>query len=259
MTIIEEIPLAIARDWPYFFSIVPVADMFVDGSYQRPGRKFKEVFDPFLVQTLTLSDRGDNTFAIVDGQRRWLSAQEAQVPALPAIVFVKMTRELEAELFARFQNNRLRIDPYHRWRAMVVAGSKQAKGVERMLKDTGWEFAHKANQPGTLAAVSTVEKMFARDSVATRRALVVLKNVWANEVISGNIIGGLATFISKHDPQDEMLEEKLVMHSPMDVLRMSSALRGGTGHGGGSFGYTARAFFELYSRPRRSKPGEHAS
>lgn len=86
---------------------VKVASLFVDHRYQRGVKKgsvrrlvegwtWRKYF-PILVAPR--GGQGIDRYAIIDGQQRWMAAQELGIESLPAILIVASSLEDEAELF----------------------------------------------------------------------------------------------------------------------------------------------------------------
>lgn len=241
--------------WPYSFEILDVSRLFVDETYQRPlttlARKIENDFDPGLVGTLIVSDRGKGKYAIVDGQTRAaailnLSSEDKAPLGVPCLVYHGLTRADEASLFARLQLERRGIASAHRFRAAIVAGDPEAIAIEEIAGDAGFPIGPAGN--GNLSAVAALEKVYRRGPDLLRRTLVILRAAWPDVVPSGDVIRGLGLLLSQDTSiDDERLTDRLAAVPLDQVKRRALALSEGMGGGGSAEKYMARAIAAIYS------------
>lgn len=240
--------------WPYSFQVLEVSRLFVDESYQRPltslARKIEKNFDPALVGTLIVSDRGKNRYAIVDGQTRAsailnLSADDRAPLGVPCLVYHGLTRADEASLFARLQLERRGIASAHRFRAAVVAGDEESIAIEGIAAHAGFPIGPAGN--GNLSAVAALEKVYRRGPEILERTLKVFKIAWPEVVPSGDLLRGLGYLLAHQAVVDDRMIAQLRGVTPDELKRRASALREGMGHGGGSDKYVAQALAAIYS------------
>lgn len=243
---------AAAVEWPYRFAVVELGEMFVDQAYQRPLTSFveriKRNFDPALVGTLVLSERADGRYAIIDGQTRWAAMSDLDFDNAPCVVFHGLTQAQEAELFARLQKERRGVLSYHRFRADLVANKPEAVAINRLVEDCGYKVG-----PGgtlTIPAVAALEQSYRRGADILERALLLFREAWQEKwVPAGDHIKGMAYFLQRHPSiDDERMARRLSIISPDELKRRASALREGSGHGGGSDKYMAGAIEGAYGK-----------
>lgn len=241
--------------WPYRYEVIETGRLIVDHSYQRPLTSFvkriADAWDPALVGTLVVSERGDGTFAVVDGQTRMSAASERDVMELPCIVYMGMSVADEASLFARLQKERRGIASYFRFRASLVAGEDEAVQIDRIARECGYEVGATAVKEGNIiSAVAGLEKVYRRDPTLLERVLLIIKEAWGeSHTPSGDILRGLGHFLATtENVDDEKLAEKMKGVSPDELKRRASALREGAGRGGGTDKYVSGAIDGVYRR-----------
>lgn len=248
-------------DFPYEFRVVSISEMFVDDSYQRPLTSFVDRiiknYDPALVGTLVLSFRDDGRrtqqrYAVVDGQTRMEGMRELGILTAPAVVFYDLTRQQEAQLFAKLQKERRGIASFHRFRAAFVGGEEEPKAIMRIATGAGYVIGidDKRKQ---ISAVAALEKVYRRSPELLERTLLILKEAWRDRHMpNGEVIRGMGYFLDRNENvDDDRMASRLSTISPEELKRRSSALREGAGHGGGSERYMAGAIEGVYRAPRR--------
>jgi hypothetical protein len=260
--------IADASEWPYRFEVVKVDQMVIDHVYQRPATSFvakiAENFNPALIGTLVLSERKPGStyldedgekhktegvqFAVVDGQTRREGAKLRDVLELPALVYSGMTVAQEAGLFASLQKERRGIASFHRFRADLVNGDPQAVDIEKIVKGTGYTIGVD-RKAGDISAVAALEAAYKRGADTLERTMVILKAAWPDTVPDGGVIRGMSYLIVRlPSMDDERMVSRLRDVTMTDLARRASALREGTGLGGGSDKYMADALEGVYKR-----------
>ena len=129
-----------------YVTAIPARHLFVDHSYQRPldeDRITKMVadFNPELLGVIDVSDRGDGTFAIVEGQHRWAAAREAHPEHdgvhLVCLVHTGLTATDEARLFHQIDVRRRSLSGWDRWKARRGAGDPVVAEIEAVVTGHG--------------------------------------------------------------------------------------------------------------------------
>ena len=105
---------------------VPVSLMRLDKSYQRETnneniQKLIRDWDNDRCDFLLVSFR-DDKFYVVDGQHRYTAANYKGIEELPCIIFTNLTREQEARLFARQNENVKKLTIYDVFKANIANG-----------------------------------------------------------------------------------------------------------------------------------------
>lgn len=241
------------EEWPYSFEILHVDDLFIDDSYQRPLTNFvgriRRLFDPALVGTLVVSERG-GSYAVVDGQTRAAAVRELAAAGrapkeVPCLVYRGLSRAEEASLFARLQKERRGISSYHRFRAAVVAGELEANAIQRIVEDAGYDTGY---GPNHISAVAGLEKVYRRSPQILDLVLMIIRNAWGERHMpKGDVLRGLGCFLDHVENVDEeRLTARLATVTPAELARRSSALREGADRGG-SDKYMAEAIEAVYN------------
>ncbi len=130
--------------------------------------KMADRFTPTALSTITVSQRDNGDVVVLDGRHRCAAAKLAGYKGLiPAVVHTGLSREQEAELFIRMNENR-----------SVSSLSKFVRGVDARFPDEveindiveshGWKIGI-ANSDGTLAAVQALYRIY-RDAVGVPMA-----------------------------------------------------------------------------------------
>lgn len=105
---------------------VPISLMDLDKSYQREVNE-KHVNKLFITwdgdkcDFLLVSFR-DNRFKILDGQHRYLAAKYRGIKNLPCIILTGLTREQEARIFSRQNENVKKLTIYDVFKANIANG-----------------------------------------------------------------------------------------------------------------------------------------
>jgi hypothetical protein len=269
-----EAPNSKPAKFPYRFEVVRLELTFVDGLYQRPltslAEQIGENFDELLVQTLTLSERSgekktaprgpnDEPFAVVDGQTRRAGALTFGVVELPALVYMGLTRADEASLFSRLQRNRRNMMTHERFRAALVAGEPEAKGIAAILKRFGYQVGPRgAESRKTIQAVAALEVLYRRDPLLLEKTIRVIDAGWGqhprlNEVFSAEMIRGVGRVLA--DPKTNVDEGQLIarmqMNDPIRVKMNADHLRAGSSGSGSAAVFMAQAIMGVYNSKRR--------
>jgi len=174
-----------------YVSAVPVTEMFVDHSYQRPldpprMRRMAETWEVPLVGIVEVSDRGPAhtpRYAVIDGQHRYAAAGLRDPNAiLVANVHTGLSVRDEARLFWYFDSKRTRLTGWDRWHARRGAGDPVVLAVEDVIEAAGLR-VDPAPANGNIRCVATCEKVVALgggDLLAA--ALNLITEVWGVRV-----------------------------------------------------------------------------
>lgn len=261
--------------WPYEFAVLALDQLFVDEEYQRPLTTFvqriEKNYDPALIQCLIVSDRGNDSYAIIDGQTRWAGATRVGVTHLPCVVYKDLDQAQEAELFAKFQTERRGMTSSSRFRAEVIAKKMSAGIIDALVKDEGYVIDHNdsTGEGNNIRAIGAVEYVFWNCEVSKRRrsdlananpellqrTLQIIKAAWPPPhptATSAQVIRGLGFFLKNEEVDDERLVARLKKLQPSELSRRADQLREGRGLEGNSPSYLAEAVSSEYRRRGRS-------
>jgi hypothetical protein len=270
--------------WPFRFEVLPLDKLAVDEDYQRPlttfVSKIQKNYDPALVQTFIVSERAVDPvwYAVIDGQTRMTAMRNLGLGFAPCVVYVGLTQDQEAALFAKFQTERRGMTSSSRFRAQVIARDINAQVIDALVKDEGYyidqnDRAREDNdvEPGrNIRAVSAVEFVFwncatsrlGRGDMANanpellKRTLRIIRAAWPPphpNALSATMIRGVGQYLRDHERIDEdRLIARLQRLQPSELARRADQLREGRGMEGNSPVYLSEALASEYNRKGRT-------
>ncbi|MFJ9581437.1 DUF6551 family protein [Streptomyces sp. NPDC101191] len=222
---------------------IPVENLFVDHDVQREpdkarAKKMADAFDENKLGSIIVSDRGNGTFHIIDGQHRWLAAREAQHLYLHADVHTGLARAQEADMFLAKNRDSKKPSAFDEHKNGVAAGHSPYVEVEAVLKKHHLTAgSSSANQFGAITKAHALVKQFGAD--ALDRALTVAENAWGRSRFTweGVIIHGLGLIIGRHPEliDDKRMAQRLASTSTAEGMKgriTTAATGGGTRHDG---------------------------
>ncbi|MCX2185645.1 DUF6551 family protein [Streptomyces sp. SKN60] len=222
---------------------IPVQKLFVDYDVQREpdrrrAKKIAEAFDENKLGSIIVSDRGDGTFHIIDGQHRWLAAKEAEHPYLHADVHTGLERAQEADMFLAKNRDSKKPSAFDEHKNGVAAGHSPYVEAEAVLKKHNLTAgSSSANQFGAITKAHALVKQFGPDVLD--RALTVAENAWGRSRFTweGVIIHGLGLIIGRHPEliDDKRMAQRLASTSTAEGMKgriTTAATGGGTRHDG---------------------------
>jgi len=130
-------------------------------------RKTAATFDPTLVGTLDVSERGHGaSFAIMDGQGRFETMKLVGKTQAYAAIYTGLDVQAEAAFFLHKNMNRKAIHPYHIYQAKLTAQDPVAIAVGEITQQYGYEVsivsASNRNIPEKISAISSLEEAYNR-------------------------------------------------------------------------------------------------
>jgi len=248
-------------EFPHRWEILATDRLFVDKRYQRRATSFVKTiaaaFDPLLFQVVIVSERTKGRskapYAIIDGQTRWLAAQEVGLPEVPCLILSGLSQADEARVFGDLQTKRRGMASWERFRANVAAGKPEAVQIHALVNEVGFKImgvdSEESKDPTVIAATVALERTYRIDPTQLERTLVDLKDAWPDVKPGADTIRGLHYFFrhAEDSIDDERLVRRLKVAGPEQLYRRASALREGSGSGGGtSEKYMSAAIDALY-------------
>lgn len=168
-------------DWPFRVELIDLNRAHVDHSYQRPVdwlwvRKTAAIFDPTLVGTLDVSERGHGaSFAIMDGQGRTEAMKLLGKSQAYASIYSGLDVQAEALFFLHKNMNRKAIHPYHIYSAKLTANDPVAVAMKAITEQFGYEVsivsASNRNIPEKISAISSLQEAYERKNDRFRECL----------------------------------------------------------------------------------------
>lgn len=214
---------------------LPVRALFADTTYQRDRdekrcRKMAEAFDRRLLGVVQVSDRGDDTYAILDGQHRHGAALLADPDShLVCEIYTGLTRAAEAELFHELNARRKALSFWDRWKSRRASGDERVLAIEQVLADHNLQ-VHPAPTDGNVAAMSALETivddlgdLHLLDSVV---ALLIAAFGRSRDAFNGGLMHGLALVLCAYDWDEIDMDRLVAQLSEVPVRQMKARASG---------------------------------
>lgn len=199
---------------------IKTGELFVDSKVQRSitkssvNKKVKE-FDSNALGILIVSKRANGLYHILDGQHRFLAAVECGIEELECEVHVNLTEKEEAELFLKYNQERVSTKPIDHFNIEVKAGKTDSVIINSILNEFNLNVSRRSVQAPK--ALKQVYNNYGEDNF--RKTLRLINEVWGVEAMKAPVIGGISTFI---DLGGEKLNiDKLIItlkHSPNRIF-----------------------------------------
>ena len=218
---------------------LPLDQLRVDERYQRPLsytkiKRFTDNFDFNALGALWVSKRGEQEYAIIDGQHRAEAVKlvfdgNADVPCL---VFEHLTEEQEAALFVKAQN-RIHMNAVDVFKADLFAGNPDALEIERIVQGRGFTFGSgdvTVAKPYEVKAIGTVRAIYEQGGEwALDTILKIIDACWDADAraMHQDFFRGLFSFIMRyHGFYDEKrLISRLAEYSPLQIARRVDVMK----------------------------------
>jgi hypothetical protein len=213
---------------------IAVEDLNIADSYQRtivPGRVNRIVknLDQDAFGSLTVGQRSDGSYWVVDGMQRLTAARKLGIAMVPCDVFQSDGQEHEARVFRLKNRERTNVSSLSLFRAQLTEGDEQTITIERIVRDAGLKLSLRDEGKGWpyVKAVKALERSFQRVGAdGLSAALRIIIETWPGEdgAMQGDMIEGMCWFIKKNPDFDESrLCEKLRTKSVSGVIRAADA------------------------------------
>lgn len=240
-------------------SFMPVDALSVDHNYQRPTNQLRirqmTPFAPSLVGRLTVSQRTDGTFWVVDGQHRLEAAKRNGVSSVPCTVYKGWTMKDEAWIYSFRNRTQIKPSQYDIHKASVLFGDPIALDLEKIVAEIGGAIGSR-NSPavGTrdhIACVDSLRRIYGMKNEHgrypierypkqngrehLRKTLHVINAAWGDiadtamvRPFHGGLVRGMAVFLwhASDDPNFE--EGKLIealrrpKATPFDIMNAAN-------------------------------------
>lgn len=213
---------------------IAVDELNIADSYQRTivtGRvnRIAKNLDQDAFGSLTVGQRRDGTYWVVDGMQRLTAARKLGIAMVPCDVFQSEGQEHEARVFRLKNRERTNVSSTALFRAQLTEGDKQTLAIADAVKNAGFKLGldnHSTRWP-YIRAVKALERSFQRvEGAGLISGLSVLADAWPGEdgALQGDMIEGICWFIKKHPDFDrERLVSRLSKKSVTGVVRAADA------------------------------------
>jgi hypothetical protein len=247
---------------------IAVEELNISDAYQRtivPARvnRIAKNLDQDAFGSLTVGQRRDGSYWVVDGMQRLTAARKLGIAMVPCDVFQSDGQEHEARVFRLKNRERTNVSACALFKAQLTEGDEQSIQIAEVVKDAGLKLAlrDEGSHYPYLKAVKALERSFqrvGRDGLSL--ALSIIIQSWPGEdgSLQGDMIEGMCWFIKKCPDLDrDRLVNRLSKKSVMSVLRAADAnLKLGRDRDSSSYGRsmaTYDAISLIYSKGMRKK------
>lgn len=251
---------------------ISVDELNISDAYQRTVVKARvnriaKNLDQDAFGSLTVGQRADGSYWVVDGMQRLMAARKLGIAMVPCDVFQSEGQEHEARVFRLKNRERTNVSAVALFNAQMTEGDRQTLEIAEVVKRAGLKL--RLREDGGqgwpyIKAVKCLERSFQRvGAEGLSTVLRVLVESWPGEdgAIQGDMIEGMAWFVKKHEGFDERrLVERLSKKSIAGIIRAADAnFKLGRDRSTGQYGrslatYDAIAF--IYMKGMRRKKAE---
>lgn len=217
--------------------MLPVGWLFVDfekyqRTFSRPHAvKIAQNFNPESFGILKVAQRGNNRYAIIDGQHRWEAAKILKIPTVPCEIVPNSSAEKEAVIFTN-SNQTKQLTNFDRLKASIAAKNSYALELKSIVESHGFRLGKRSGK-GIIAAVYACKMVFAESSETLDKVLEIIQSIWADRPMAthGYLIQGLATLLNwveknKFEMKPGRLAEVLAKKPPVHFLAIGNTLPG---------------------------------
>lgn len=214
------------------FVIVPVEDLHIDDSYQRPVhshvKTIAQEWDDMKCDPLKINYRRDGNLYVWDGQHRLVALKMMGVDYVLCVITVGLTQEQEAALFGCQGNGIKKPDPYDIFKANVCSGEETDTAIKNMCDKYDLIVNRNNKKAGNLSCLTLAREIFKRgkeDIGYFEWVLELLHKAKWNEFPQSHchrVINSLYEIRKASDEENEFIQRKLIAYlkktSPDELL-----------------------------------------
>ena len=250
---------------------IDVDELNISDAYQRTiiartVNRIAKNLDQDAFGSLTVGQRADGSYWVVDGMQRLTAARKLGIGMVPCDVFQSEGQEHEARIFRLKNRERTNVSSISLFRAQLTEGDRQSLQIADVVRRAGFKLAlreESAKWP-YIRAVKALERSYQRvGEEGLSEAFTILNEAWPGEdgALQGDMIEGVCWFIKKHPGFDrDRLVGRLAKKSINGVLRAADAnLKLGRDRDSSSYGRsmaTYDAINFIYTKGMRRKRTE---
>ena len=215
------------------FVIVPVEDLHIDESYQRPVQSHVNTiareWDDMKCDPLKINYRSDGYLYVWDGQHRLVALRIMGVDYVLCVITVGLTQEQEAELFGCQGNGIKKPDPYDIFKANVCAGEEIDTAIKTMCDKYDLLVNRNNKRAGNLSCLTLAREIFRKgdeDREYFEWVLELLHKATWNEFPQSHchrVINSLYEIRKSSGEENEYVQRRLVAYlkntNPDELLR----------------------------------------
>lgn len=207
---------------------IGVDELNISDAYQRtivPARvnRIAKNLDQDAFGSLTVGERRDGTYWVVDGMQRLTAARKLGIGMVPCDVFKSEGQEHEARVFRLKNKERTNVTACALFRAQLVEGDEQTVEIAKAVEHAGLSLRFESGKPGWpfVKAVVSLERAFRKvGKEGLAAVLSIICEAWFGEsdALRGDIITGLSYFIHKTPGYDKDRLVKRLSEKPISAL-----------------------------------------
>lgn len=213
---------------------ISVDELNISDAYQRtivPARvnRIAKNLDQDAFGSLTVGQRKDGSYWVVDGMQRLTAARKLMIAMVPCDVFESEGQEHEAKVFRLKNRERTNVSSAALFRAQLTEGDEQSLQIADVVRKSGLKLAlrdESAKWP-YIKAVKALERCFQRvGGEGLFAALGIVSEAWPGEdgALQGYMIEGMCWFLKKHPDFDrQRLVSRLAKKSIIGIVRAADA------------------------------------
>ncbi len=220
------------------FELVPIRDLVSNQEYQRTlsmnhVKKAVEEFDLNQINPIKVSRR-NGVYYVFNGQHTAeivAMASGSRDTPVWCMIYDDLEYVEEADIFANQMKNVKALQPCEIFKANCEAGNDKALIIKGLVESYDLKI-NAAAIPGTIAAVSTLEKIYDRYGYdVLNRVLNLIVITWEgeNKSYSSNILNGVTRLVTAYEDKlkDEVFKDKLGGMSIKELSRTAKERRAG--------------------------------
>lgn len=214
------------------FVIVPVEDLHIDESYQRPVQShvktIAQEWDDMKCDPLKINYRADGYLYVWDGQHRLVALRIMGVDYVLCVITVGLTQEQEESLFGCQGIGIKKPDPYDIFKANVCSGEEIDTAIKNMCDNYDLLVNRNNKKAGNLSCLTLVRKIFEKgieDREYFEWVLELLHKARWNEFPQSHchrVINSLYEIRKSFGKENEFVQRKLIAYlkesNPDDLL-----------------------------------------
>ncbi len=200
------------KEEPTSTMFIPLRELFVDPVVQRAlnqgwASQIAKEFDPDHMGVVTVSERADGRYAVIDGQHRIAAVRQLfddDTQKIECKVHRGLTTEEEAAMFVGL-NNFKRPSGVQLFLKNVIAGDPEAVEINDIVKRQGFR-VNGAATDGNITCVGALQSIYhgfgghkapANPTLLTQ-TMIVVKNAWgiSKDGANGSVVEGVALLIA---------------------------------------------------------------
>lgn len=226
------------------FLWIDKSKLSVDHEYQRDNvndvrvNKIAANWNWVAFGVLTVAERPDKTYWVVDGQHRKLAADKrTSVTNLPCMVFRMVEKLEEAHGFLDANTLRGTVSAYDKFRCKLACKEPAALSVKAMVDHSGYKITRGGTERNGVTCVARLTRCYDADPSVSERIWTLCTRICGGEGMIEDLFMGAFTLECKLSKSGTSLldrhhAEKLIEVGQADILKKMRDLKIALGKGG---------------------------